>query len=130
MDMNIKEASSLTSVSPDTIRYYERIGLIPPVKRTESGIRTFDEEDLRWIKFSRQMKHAGLSIDALIEYLSLFRDGEKTVPARLSLLEEQQQVLQERINELQEAKDRLTFKIENYQTHTASAEKKLRDFEA
>lgn len=126
--MNIKEASMRTDVSADTIRYYERIGLIPPIARNEAGIRIFDEEDLRWIKYSRQMKQAGLSIDSLIEYLSLFCSGEKTVPARLALLEEQQEVLQERIDELQAAKERLSFKIENYQTHTMPAEKQLRNF--
>lgn len=126
--MNIKEASMRTDVSADTIRYYERIGLIPPITRNEAGIRIFDEEDLRWIKYSRQMKQAGLSIDSLIEYLSLFRSGEKTVPARLALLEEQQAVLQDRIDELQAAKERLNFKVENYQTHTMPVEKQLRDF--
>lgn len=126
--MNIKEASTLTEVSADTIRYYERIGLIPRVKRNDVGIRVFDEEDIRWIKFSRQMRHAGLSIEALIDYLALFKEGNQTVPARLTLLNEQQQLLQDRINELTEAKERLVFKIENYQTHTAPAENKLRDF--
>lgn len=72
--MNIGTASKETNVSADTIRYYERIGLIPPVKRTESGIREFNEEDLRWIIFSRQMRNAGLSIESLIEYLSLFQE--------------------------------------------------------
>jgi DNA-binding transcriptional MerR regulator len=126
--MNIKEASTITNVSADTIRYYERIGLIPRIARNEAGIRIFDEEDLRWIRYSRQMKQAGLSIDSLIDYLTLFQAGEGTVPARLALLEEQQHVLQSRIDELQAAKDRLTFKIENYQTHTIPAEKQLRDF--
>ena len=84
--MNIKKASELTGVSADTIRYYERIGLIPPVKRSEGGIREFDEDDLRWIKFSRQMRNAGISIEKLIEYLSLFREGNSTVSVRKELL--------------------------------------------
>ncbi|MBL1230711.1 MerR family transcriptional regulator [Enterococcus sp. BWB1-3] len=127
--MNIKAASEATGVSADTIRYYERIGLIPPVKRSEVGIRIFDDEDLRWIFFSRQMRNAGISIEALIEYLTLFKEGKRTVPARLSLLDDQKEILENRIQILQEALDRLNFKIDNYHTHMAPAEDQLRDFD-
>ena len=48
--MTIKEASKLTGVSIDNLRYYERIGLIPPVPRTKSGIRDYDEISIRWIE--------------------------------------------------------------------------------
>ncbi|GGC76665.1 MerR family transcriptional regulator [Enterococcus wangshanyuanii] len=126
--MNISTASKETNVSADTIRYYERIGLIPPVKRTENGIREFSEEDLRWIIFSRQMRNAGLSIESLIEYLSLFREGDHTVPARLELLKEQEMILKERVDMMQRALDRLAFKIENYDSHMVPNEKKLKKF--
>ncbi|MGG5341388.1 MerR family transcriptional regulator [Enterococcus sp. AZ192] len=126
--MNIGTASKETNVSADTIRYYERIGLIPPVKRTESGIREFNEEDLRWIIFSRQMRNAGLSIESLIEYLSLFQGGDHTVPARLELLNEQKIILEERVDMMQSALDRLKFKIENYDSHMVPTEKKLKKF--
>lgn len=126
--MNIGTASKETNVSADTIRYYERIGLIPPVKRTESGIREFSEEDLRWIIFSRQMRNAGLSIEALIEYLSLFQEGDNTVLARLELLKEQEMILKERVGMMQSALDRLAFKIENYDSHMVPTEKKLKKF--
>lgn len=61
--MNIKTVSKETNVSADTIRYYERVGLIPPVKRNEHGVRDFNDEDLRWIVFSRHMRDAGMSIE-------------------------------------------------------------------
>lgn len=127
--MNIKKASEETGVSADTIRYYERIGLIPPVKRSSGGIREFDEEDLRWIVFSRQMRNAGLSIEALIDYLTLFRAGEKTAPARVELLREQRENLATRIETMQEALDRLDYKITNYDTHMAQSEGELKDFD-
>lgn len=126
--INIKKASEETGVSADTIRYYERIGLIPPIKRNENGVREFDEEDLKWIAFSRQMRNAGLSIESLVEYLALFRSGEETVPARMDLLVEQQHELQERIDVMQQAMERLTFKIENYTSHMVPSENKLREF--
>ncbi|MBC1759725.1 MerR family transcriptional regulator [Listeria ivanovii] len=126
--MNIKEASEKTGVSTDTIRYYERIGLIPNISHNENGVRKFDEEDLRWIDFSRQMRRAGMSIEALIDYLSLFREGEKTLEPRMELLKEQRAELQDRIDMMQEALERLDFKIENYDTHLIPAQKKLKEF--
>ncbi|MBC1432585.1 MerR family transcriptional regulator [Listeria welshimeri] len=126
--MNIKEASEKSGVSADTIRYYERIGLIPPVHRNENGVRKFGAEDLRWIQFSRQMRRAGLSIEALIDYLALFREGEHTLEARVELLKEQRVDLKNRINIMQEALDRLDFKINNYDAHLIPAQQKLKDF--
>lgn len=128
LTMNIKEASEKSGVSADTIRYYERIGLIPPVHRNENGVRKFGAEDLRWIQFSRQMRRAGLSIEALIDYLALFREGEHTLEARVELLKEQRLDLKNRINIMQEALDRLDFKINNYDTHLIPAQQKLKDF--
>ncbi|MBC1978549.1 MerR family transcriptional regulator [Listeria marthii] len=128
LTMNIKEASEKSGVSADTIRYYERIGLIPPVHRNENGVRKFGAEDLRWIQFSRQMRRAGLSIEALIDYLALFREGEHTLEARVELLKEQRIDLKNRIDVMKDALDRLDFKIDNYDTHLIPAQKKLKDF--
>ena len=126
--MNIKKISELSGVSADTIRYYERIGLIPPVKRGDNGIRNFDEEDLRWIVFSRQMRNAGLSIESLVEYLALFQIGNETVPARKEILANQIAELKEKAAELNLAIDRLEFKLANYDEHMIPAENALRDF--
>lgn len=92
--MNIKQASQVSGVSADTIRYYEKIGLIHPVKRLDNGNRSFDEEDLKWIGFAKQMRSAGMSITVLTKYLELFREGEQTVPDRKLLLKSQIKELQ------------------------------------
>jgi DNA-binding transcriptional MerR regulator len=126
--MNIKKVSELSGVSADTIRYYERIGLIPPVKRSDNGIRDFDEEDLRWIVFSRQMRNAGLSIESLVEYLTLFQVGNETVPARKEIIADQIAELKEKATELNTAIERLEFKLANYEEHMIPAESALRDF--
>lgn len=124
--MNIKKASELTGVSSDTIRYYERIGLIPPVTRNMHGVRNFQDIDIRWIEFSRHMRNAGLSVEALIEYIQPFQTGDdKTIPARIEILQDQVNLLKERMQEMQEAHDKLVFKINNYETHMIPAEKKL-----
>ncbi|MBO0439452.1 MerR family transcriptional regulator [Candidatus Enterococcus ikei] len=126
--MNIKKISELSGVSADTIRYYERIGLIPPVKRSDNGIRNFDEEDLHWIVFSRQMRNAGLSIESLVEYLTLFQVGNETVPARKEIIADQIAELKVKASELNVAIERLEFKLANYDEHMIPAENALRDF--
>lgn len=126
--MNIKKASELSGVSSDTIRYYERIGLIPPVKRSASGIREFDEEDIRWITFSRQMRNAGLSIESLVEYLTLFQLGDETIPTRKEIIADQIVALKQKAAELNGAIERLEFKLENYDEHMRPAENALRNF--
>lgn len=73
--MTITEVSKKFGLSADTLRYYERIGLIPPVPRTKSGIRDYGEESCAWIELMKCMRKSGVQIDALIEYVSLFSAG-------------------------------------------------------
>ena len=84
--MTIAEVSKKYEMSPDTLRYYERIGLIPQVPRNKSGIRDYDENSCRWIELMKCMHKAGVQIEALIEYVSLFQQGDSTVNARKMLL--------------------------------------------
>lgn len=123
--MTIAEVSKLMNLSNDTLRYYERIGLIPPVHRNQSGIRDYDEEDLRWVEFIKCMRSAGLPIEALIEYVSLFRQGDDTTDARKALLIEQRDLLIKRMEDMQATLDRLNKKIEHYE-HIAEIEKNLK----
>lgn len=87
--MTISETAKKYDLTPDTLRYYERIGLIPPVRRNASGLRDYDQEACRWVEFIKCMRSAGLPIEVLIEYVQLFRQGDATVDARLELLTEQ-----------------------------------------
>ena len=87
--MNIKEVSKKTNTSENTIRYYERMGLIPVIKRTNAGIRWFDEEDLKWILFVKQMMEVNLSIEGLIDYATLFVQDNVTQQAKTEILTEQ-----------------------------------------
>lgn len=112
--MTIKEASQVTGVSADTLRYYERIGLIPPVPRNESGIRNYDEASIGWINFIKCMRGAGLPIEALIEYVALCKEGDKTEASRKAILVEQRDILQQRIESLQKTLVKLNYKIDNY----------------
>ena len=124
--MTIAEVSRRFDLSADTLRYYERIGLIPPVPRTKSGIRDYDEESCNWIELMKCMRAAGVQIEALIEYVALFQRGDETVEARKALLIEQREQLTARMEEMQQSLDRLNQKIQNYEQVMAAAEAKLK----
>jgi len=117
------------ALAADTLRYYERIGLIPHVPRNSSGIRDYDEESRRWIEFVKCMRSAGIPIETLIEYVGLCRQGEHTVEARKDLLIEERRRLAERIAEMQETLARLDGKIEGYENCLAAKERELRGLE-
>ena len=112
--MTIKEVSEKYDVSPDTIRYYERIGLIPHVPRKENGIRDFDEQACGWVEFSKCMRSAGVQVEALIEYVDLFFK-EGTEEARKDILVEQRARLQEQYEQLKATMERLDYKIAHYE---------------
>lgn len=124
--MTITEVSKKYGVTADTLRYYERIGLIPPVPRTKSGIRDYNEESCGWVELMKCMRRAGVQIEALIEYVALFQQGESTLQARKALLVEQRDQLMERMAEMQASLDRLNLKIERYEQDMVEAERKLR----
>ena len=110
--MNITEAGKLTSLTPNTLRYYERIGLIPPVARNKE----YTSKDLCWIEFIKTMRSAGLSPETLIEYVALSQLGDTSLEARKYILELQREVLQEKLEFIQQTLARIDIKIENYRT--------------
>lgn len=113
--MTIREVSEKYGISQDTLRYYERIGMIPEVTRTCSGIRNYQPEDLGWVELAICMRGAGLPIEALIEYVKLCQKGDATIPARLQLLQEQKVHLEEQKQQLEAAMDKLDYKISRYE---------------
>lgn len=112
--MTISEVSKKYDISTDTLRYYERIGLLPHVTRTKSGLRDYDENSCKSVEFIKCMRNAGLPIEALIEYMTLFKEGDSTAEARMAILIEQREALINRIEEMQSTLSRLDRKIEMY----------------
>jgi DNA-binding transcriptional MerR regulator len=112
--MTISEVSEKYDISAETLRYYERVGVIPPVNRNENGIRDYTEIDCNWVHFIKCMRNAGLSIESLIEYTTLFQKGSSTLSARKQILIEQRDELVTRISYMQTALDRLNKKIDGY----------------
>ena len=112
--MTIAEVSKKVNLSADTLRYYERIGLIPEVNRTESGIRNYTEKDLGFVELAKNMRRAGISISSLVKYVKLYKKGVSTIEARKQLLISQREVIKEKLNELQNSFEMITYKINNY----------------
>lgn len=123
--MTIAEVSRKYDLSQDTLRYYERIGLIPGVTRSKGGIRDYTEEDCRWVEFAKCMRGAGLSIEVLIEYLAMVGQGDSTIAARRELLVDQRNQLAARIEEMEQTLQRLDRKIELYEQKVAAKGKTL-----
>ena len=112
--MTIKEVSEKFGLSQDTLRYYERVGMIPPVKRTRGGIRDYDEAALGWVELAKCMRSAGLSVEAMVEYVRLSQEGDGTFAARLDLLTEQRELLLLQKAQIETTLKRLDYKIGKY----------------
>ncbi len=125
--MTITEVSKKYGLSADTLRYYERIGLIPKINRNKRGVRDFTEEDCRWVEFIKCMRGSGLSIESLIEYVKLFQEGNSTINARKEILIEQRNQLADRIKEMQSTLDRLDKKIDGYEEKMLAKEEELKN---
>ena len=128
--MTIAEVSRKYDISADTLRYYERIGLIPPVPRTRGGLRDYGDESCGWIQLMKCMRAAGVQIEALIEYVDLFQQGDATLDARKALLVEQRDQLVSRMAEMQASLDLLNQKIDRYEQGMMTAEQQLRRLHA
>ncbi|WP_371366608.1 HTH-type transcriptional regulator AdhR [Sporomusa rhizae] len=124
--MTITEVSEKFDIPQDTLRYYERIGLIPRVNRTKSGIRDYTEEDCKWVEFIKCMRGAGLPIEVLIEYVGLFQQGDGTIEARKELFIEQRRQLIAKIEDMKKTLERLDYKIAVYEQGIVEKEKALR----
>ncbi|MGN0601034.1 MAG: MerR family transcriptional regulator [Oscillospiraceae bacterium] len=113
--MTIKQVSEKYNISQDTLRYYEKIGAIPPVTRTEGGIRNYTDEDIGWVENAVCMRNAGLPVEVIAEYCRLYNMGDSTIGARLELLAEQRKKLIEQKEQLEAEISRLDYKIGRYE---------------
>jgi DNA-binding transcriptional MerR regulator len=120
--MKISEVSEQCDISADTLRYYERIGLLPPVSRTESGIRDYSDLDVRRVEFIKCMRTAGLPVEMLIDYYRLVQQGDETMTDRKAILVERRAEIKARMDELQKTLDLLDYKISYYENAVLKAE--------
>lgn len=124
--MTIADISKKYGVTPDTLRYYERIGLLPNVARTSGGIRDYSEEDCNWVEYIKCMRSAGVAIETLVEYVALFHKGKETIPVRKKLLLEQREQIAAKIAEMNTVLERLDWKLDGYEERMLKYEEKLK----
>ncbi|MBR6399757.1 MAG: MerR family transcriptional regulator [Firmicutes bacterium] len=113
--MTIKEVCEKFSLTQDTLRYYERVGVIPEVNRTKGGIRDYTDEDIAWVENAVCMRSAGVPVEMLIEYVRLFREGDETLKARRDLLVEARVEVQKNLDKYLTTMERLNYKISRYE---------------
>lgn len=112
--MKIQDVAKRFDLSTDTLRYYEKIGLIDPIAKNKSGHRDYSEYDLYRIEFLKRMRAAGCSIETLKSFVDLYHIGPKTIPQRQKLLRDQLERLNEEIDQLNIAKTYLEEQIAYY----------------
>ncbi len=120
--MTIKEVCAKYNLSPDTLRYYERVGVIPEVTRTAGGIRDYKADDLGWVENAVCMRDAGVPVEMLIEYVRLFREGNGTLEARANLLKEVREQILEARKKYDTALEKLDYKIGRYEVALKTGE--------
>lgn len=113
--LSITEVAERTGLSPDTLRYYEKAGLISPVGRSASGRRRYATADLSWIDFLLRLRDTGMSISDMQRFAELRRGGDATTADRLALLREHRARLDRRIRDLQDSGRALDHKIDHYE---------------
>ncbi|MDD2971027.1 MAG: MerR family transcriptional regulator [Lachnospiraceae bacterium] len=113
--MTIKEVCEKYDITPDTLRYYERVGVIPEVTRTAGGIRNYTEKDMGWVQNAICFRSAGMPIEALIEYVRLFQQGDETIEARCQLLKDTREQIMEARKKYDIALQKLNYKISRYE---------------
>jgi MerR family transcriptional regulator, aldehyde-responsive regulator len=118
------EMSARSGVSIDTLRYYEREGLLAGVARAGSGHRRYREADVRWVEVLRCLRHTGMSIDQLRHYCELGAQGDRTVPERLAQLRGHREVVEQQMAGLRRALDLIDHKIDSYEAIQTGGEQR------
>ena len=114
-EFTIAEAGTATGTSPDTLRYYERAGIMPAIGRTRSGRRVYTADDLGWISFVRRLRSTGMSMQTIAEYTAMVRAGDGTVADRRRMIEDHRATVAASIEELHDVLAVLDRKIEHYE---------------
>jgi DNA-binding transcriptional MerR regulator len=113
--LTVQQAAEKTGLSAHTIRYYERIGLIPSIKRAPNGHRRYAEEDIDWIEFVKCLRSTGMPISDMQRYVELQQGGDATLYERLDLLKTHRRRIKAKIRELNSFLEKIEGKIGYYQ---------------
>lgn len=117
--LNSKQVAEMFDLTTDTIRYYERVGVIPAIKRDKNGYRVYTKRDLNWIFLAKSLRRAGVSIESLIEFATLAQLDGDVEEAQKQILKDQLQEIEKKLQEMTKTKELLQYKIETYDDHIA-----------
>ncbi|MBR6355273.1 MAG: MerR family transcriptional regulator [Alphaproteobacteria bacterium] len=112
---SIGEVAKRTGLSTYTLRFYEKEGLLPSIRKNSAGLRRFSEPDLRWLEIIECLKSMGMPLKAIKHYLDLYKQGATTVMERKRMILEQKEHLEEQMKALQDNIERINFKIKYYE---------------
>jgi DNA-binding transcriptional MerR regulator len=112
--LTIQEAARATGLTPHTLRYYERVGLIHPIEREENTRRRYSSDDIGWIQFITKLRATGMSIRDMQKYAELQRQGDETLPQRVEMLKMLRDQVEARIDDLNEHLKLVHYKIKIY----------------
>lgn len=116
MNYSIGEMAQKLGISTSTLRYYDKEGLLPFVKRSEGGIRIFKEEDFRWLHLIDCLKKTGLSIKEIKTYIDLSLTGDSTISERLQIMQKHRENVVDHIHQLQRMLYLIDYKCWYYET--------------
>ena len=119
--MIIHEVSERVGLSEYTLRYYENLGLLGPIRKDEGGRRDYSDADIVWLQFIGRLKSTGMPLRSILKYAKLREQGDGTIPERYRLLEEHDRALEERIEKLLDSKRKLNEKMLFYRKRMESA---------
>lgn len=114
MSYSISEVAKMLNVSTYTIRYYDKEGLFPLVKRV-NGIRVFEDKDFPWLRMLNCLKNLNMPIKKIKEYVDLALKGDETLKERYNLILEQEESIEKKIKELKYYKKQIDFKKAYYE---------------
>ncbi|MDO3411318.1 MerR family transcriptional regulator [Saccharibacillus sp. CPCC 101409] len=112
--ISIKEVTEITGLPAPTLRYYEKEGLLPHVKRDEGGKRLYDDEDLSWVQFVTALRATGMPIAQIQQYVYLYKEGDTTIPERKQMMLQHKKEIERSIKELYLNLDKINYKLALY----------------
>lgn len=114
--MRIKQASEVSGLSPDTIRYYEKEGILPTIERDLTGQRSFSKDNLDWMGLLQCLRQTGMPMRDMSRYAQLVHASENTTAERIDILKTHQQRLEKKREELEKCETLLKIKLSIYET--------------
>lgn len=116
MYYTVGEMSKILNIPPSTLRYYDKEGLLPLVERSKNGIRMFKDTDYEMLRIIDCLKKTGMSLKDIKNFIALVMAGDSTIDERLALFEKQKELVEEKIQELELAKQVIEYKCWYYST--------------